>query len=57
MIRMKDVMTWGMIGMIEEEEQRVDASYSTFRANPAKTGGLIFDTLILFPTLHFLYLT
>merc|ERR1712237_305211 len=29
--------------------------YSTFRANPAKTGGLIFVSLILFPKLHFLY--
>ena len=31
--------------------------YSAFRANPAKTGGLIFVTLILFSKLHFLYLT
>ena len=29
--------------------------YSTFRANPAKTGGLIFVNLISFPKLHFLY--
>ena len=33
------------------------AMYSTFRANSAKTGGLIFVTLISFPKLNFLYLT
>ena len=31
--------------------------YRTFRANPAKTGGLIFITLISFPKFNFLYLT
>ena len=31
--------------------------YSTFRANPAKTGGLTFVTLISFSKFHFLYLT
>ena len=31
--------------------------YSTFRANPVKTGGLIFVTLISFPKLHFLHQT
>ena len=31
--------------------------YRTFRANSAKTGGLIFITLILFPKLYFLYHT
>ena len=31
--------------------------YSTFQANLAKTGGLIFVTLISFSKLHFLYLT
>ena len=31
--------------------------YSTFQANPAKTGGLTFVTLISFPKLHFLHQT
>ena len=35
--------------------EQYSSLYSTFRANPAKTGGLIFVTLILFPKLHFLY--
>ena len=37
--------------------QRIVIIYSTFRANPAKTGGLIFVTLISFPKLDFLYQT